>query len=110
MTEGDNGVAASTITNWFASVSVSYTHLKTMATIGLDQLYYAKITEDTNGDETYGTPQILAKAMTCLLYTSTAPPPRLALLRITSMTCLPSLRMQALWNLTPGTYPLLKQR
>jgi hypothetical protein len=30
-----------------------------MATIGLDSLYYAKITEDTNGDETYGTPQIL---------------------------------------------------
>ena len=32
-----------------------------MATIGLDRLYYAKITEDTNGDETYGAPQILAK-------------------------------------------------
>jgi hypothetical protein len=40
---------------------------KTMATIGLDRLYYAKITEDTNGDETYGTPQILAKAMTAEL-------------------------------------------
>jgi phi13 family phage major tail protein len=38
-----------------------------MATIGLDRLYYAKITEDTNGDETYGTPQILAKAMTAEL-------------------------------------------
>ena len=24
-----------------------------MATIGLDKLYYAKITEGTNGDETY---------------------------------------------------------
>lgn len=24
-----------------------------MATIGLDKLYYAKITEDENGDETY---------------------------------------------------------
>jgi phage major tail protein, phi13 family len=34
-----------------------------MATIGLDKLYYAKITEDTNGDETYGTPIQLAKAM-----------------------------------------------
>ena len=38
-----------------------------MATIGLDRLYYAKITEDTNGDETYGAPQILAKAMTAEL-------------------------------------------
>lgn len=38
-----------------------------MATIGLDKLYYAKITEDTNGDETYGTPQQLAKAMTAEL-------------------------------------------
>ncbi len=35
-----------------------------MATIGLDSLYYAKITEDANGNETYGIPQILAKAMT----------------------------------------------
>jgi phi13 family phage major tail protein len=38
-----------------------------MATIGLDRLYYAKIIEDTNGDETYGAPQILAKAMTAEL-------------------------------------------
>jgi phi13 family phage major tail protein len=35
-----------------------------MATIGLDKLYYAKITEDESGNETYGTPNILAKAMT----------------------------------------------
>lgn len=35
-----------------------------MATIGLDKLYYAKITEDENGDETYATPAPLAKAMT----------------------------------------------
>ena len=35
-----------------------------MATIGLDKLYYAKITEDENGDETYSTPTQLAKAMT----------------------------------------------
>ena len=35
-----------------------------MATIGLDKLYYAKITEDAEGIETYATPQILAKAMT----------------------------------------------
>jgi phi13 family phage major tail protein len=35
-----------------------------MATIGLDKLYYAKITEDAEGLETYSTPQILAKAMT----------------------------------------------
>lgn len=34
-----------------------------MATIGLDKLYYSKITEDINGNETYGTPSILAKAM-----------------------------------------------
>lgn len=34
-----------------------------MATIGLDKLYYAKITEDENGDETYGVPVQLAKAM-----------------------------------------------
>lgn len=35
-----------------------------MATIGLDKLYYAKITEDEAGEETYGTPTQLAKAMT----------------------------------------------
>ena len=34
-----------------------------MATIGLDKLYYAKITEDENGDETYAAPAQLAKAM-----------------------------------------------
>ena len=34
-----------------------------MATIGLDKLYYAKITEGTNGDETYGIPIALAKAI-----------------------------------------------
>ena len=34
-----------------------------MATIGLDNLYYAKITEDENGNETYATPVQLAKAM-----------------------------------------------
>lgn len=35
-----------------------------MATIGLDKLYYAKITEDADGLETYATPVVLAKAMT----------------------------------------------
>ena len=35
-----------------------------MATIGLDKLYYAKITEDKDGNETYETPIPLAKAMT----------------------------------------------
>ena len=35
-----------------------------MATIGLDKLFYAKITEDDEGNETYGTPTQLAKAMT----------------------------------------------
>jgi len=34
-----------------------------MATIGLDRLYYAKITEDDNGNETYSTPVPLAKAI-----------------------------------------------
>ena len=34
-----------------------------MATIGLDMLYFAPITEDENGDETYGTPAKLAKAI-----------------------------------------------
>lgn len=34
-----------------------------MATIGLDKLFYAKITEDESGDETYATPVQLAKAM-----------------------------------------------
>ena len=29
-----------------------------MATIGLDKLYYAKITEDENGDETYATKRL----------------------------------------------------
>lgn len=38
-----------------------------MATIGLDRLYYAKITEDVNGEETYSTPVVLAKAMTAEL-------------------------------------------
>ena len=35
-----------------------------MATIGLDKLCYAKITEDTDGNETYATPVQMAKAMT----------------------------------------------
>ena len=34
-----------------------------MATIGLDKLYYAKITEGSNGEETYETPIQLAKAI-----------------------------------------------
>ena len=38
-----------------------------MATIGLDRLYYAKITEDINGDETYETPKPLAKAISAEL-------------------------------------------
>ena len=35
-----------------------------MATIGLDKLFYSKITEDADGNETYATPVQLAKAMT----------------------------------------------
>ncbi|WP_209452698.1 MAG: Phage major tail protein, phi13 family [Thermocaproicibacter melissae] len=38
-----------------------------MATIGLDRLYYAKITENENGEETYNTPVPLAKAITAEL-------------------------------------------
>lgn len=39
-----------------------------MATIGLDKLYYAPITEDpATGDETYGTPVQLAKAISAEL-------------------------------------------
>ena len=38
-----------------------------MATIGLDKLYYSKITEDVNGEETYGSPTVLAKAITAEL-------------------------------------------
>ena len=34
-----------------------------MATIGLDSLYYSKITENTTGEETYGAPTKLAKAI-----------------------------------------------
>ena len=38
-----------------------------MATIGLDKLYYAIITEGTGGVETYGTPKVLAKAISAEL-------------------------------------------
>ena len=38
-----------------------------MATIGLDKLFYAKITEDKDGNETYGKPMQLAKAMSAEL-------------------------------------------
>lgn len=38
-----------------------------MATIGLDKLFYSKITEDADGNETYATPVSLAKAMTAEL-------------------------------------------
>lgn len=38
-----------------------------MATIGLDKLYYAKITEDAQGQETYDSPVQLAKAITAEL-------------------------------------------
>ena len=36
-----------------------------MSTIGFDQLYYATITDDEDGNETYGTPVSLAKAISC---------------------------------------------
>jgi len=34
-----------------------------MATIGMDRLFYAPITEDLNGEETYGVPVQMAKAI-----------------------------------------------
>lgn len=34
-----------------------------MATIGMDKLYYSKITEDANGIETYAEPVLLARAI-----------------------------------------------
>lgn len=34
-----------------------------MATIGLDRLYYSVISEDSNGDETFAVPMVLAKAI-----------------------------------------------
>ena len=34
-----------------------------MATVGMDKLFYATITEDLNGEETYGVPIQMAKAM-----------------------------------------------
>jgi phi13 family phage major tail protein len=46
--------------------------LKKMATIGLDRLFYSKITEDENGEETYAPPVMLAKAMTAGLSISLA--------------------------------------
>ena len=36
-----------------------------MATIGLDKLYYAKITEDASGNETYGDPGATGKGNEC---------------------------------------------
>ncbi|MCQ9359234.1 MULTISPECIES: major tail protein [unclassified Corynebacterium] len=38
-----------------------------MATIGLDKLYYATITENEKGEETYATPEPLAKAISAEL-------------------------------------------
>lgn len=38
-----------------------------MATIGLKDLYYAPITEDEDGTETFGTPKILSKAISAEL-------------------------------------------
>jgi phi13 family phage major tail protein len=41
--------------------------MRDMATIGLDRLYYAKITENENGEEIYDMPVPLAKAITAEL-------------------------------------------
>lgn len=42
-----------------------------MATIGLKDLYYATITEDSAGNETYGTPAVLAKAISANIEVNT---------------------------------------
>lgn len=39
-----------------------------MATIGLDRLYYAKITENDAGEETYGTVYYALKDIIFLMY------------------------------------------
>ena len=46
-----------------------------MATIGLDKLYYATITDDENGEEIYGTPTQLAKAISAELSVELAEAP-----------------------------------
>lgn len=43
-----------------------------MATIGLDKPYYSIITEDNDGNETYGTPKVLAKAIQADLTANTS--------------------------------------
>ena len=43
-----------------------------MATIGLDRLYYAKITEDEIGEETYAAPVPLAKAISADMFVELA--------------------------------------
>ena len=43
-----------------------------MATIGLDRLYYAKITEDESGEETYAAPVPLAKAISADMFVELA--------------------------------------
>ena len=52
-----------------------------MATIGLDKLYYAPITENANGEETYGTPVQLAKALGCTVIGTTHKEEKLSLLK-----------------------------
>ena len=52
-----------------------------MATIGLDKLFYSKITEDEDGSETYATPVSLAKAMTAELSVELAEATRTMALR-----------------------------
>ena len=52
-----------------------------MATIGLDKLFYSKITEDEDGNETYATPASLAKAMTAELSVELAEATLYAVLR-----------------------------
>ena len=51
-----------------------------MATIGLDRLYYTKITENDAGEETYGTPSQLAKAISADLSVELAEATALGLL------------------------------
>ena len=43
-----------------------------MATVGLDKPYFSIITEDANGQETYGTPEVMAKAIQADLTVNTS--------------------------------------
>ena len=70
-----------------------------MATIGLDRLYYAKITENDAGEETYGTPSQLAKAISADLSVELAE----ATLKLLRATILQALRRHPTLPVRPST-------